>query len=74
MGMLQISSVSLAVLFILGCAPKQSVDPPPPPAKTVFDPLTQQLGKARDVQQAVDANAENTRKAVEAQEHGDSTP
>ena len=74
MGMLKLSSIALAGLFILGCAPKQNPDPPPPPAKTVFDPLTQNLDKARAVQQAADANADATRKAVDSQERGDSTP
>jgi outer membrane murein-binding lipoprotein Lpp len=78
MGVLKISTVSLAVLFILGCSSGQSADPPgvatPPPTKTVFDPLTQDLKKARDVQQAADANADNTRQAVDHQERGDSTP
>jgi outer membrane murein-binding lipoprotein Lpp len=74
MDMLKLSSVVLAGLFILGCAPKQAPDPAPPPAKTVFDPLTQNLDKARAVQQAADANADATRKAVDSQERGDSTP
>jgi hypothetical protein len=74
MGMLQISSIVLAVSFILGCSPKPSPEPPPPPAKTVFDPLTQDLDKARDVQKAADSNADATRKAVDAQERGDNNP
>jgi hypothetical protein len=73
MGMLKLSSLALAVLFIIGCAPKHDPEPPPP-AKTVFDPLTQDLDKARGVQQAADANADATRKAVDSQERGDSTP
>ena len=44
----------------------------PAAAKTVFDPLTQQLDSARDVQNTVDENADATRKAVDAQERGDS--
>jgi hypothetical protein len=74
MGMLKISTASLAVSFILGCSPPPPTPPPAPPAKTVFDPLTQQLDKARDVQKTVDQNSDNTRKAVESQERGDSTP
>jgi hypothetical protein len=42
--------------------------------KTVFDPLTQQLDKARDVQKTVDQNSDNTRKAADSQERGDNTP
>ncbi len=45
-----------------------------PPAKTVFDPLTQQIDRARAVQNTVDANADSTRKAIDDQEHGDRTP
>ena len=61
-------------MSILGCSSHQSPDPPPPPAKTVFDPLTQQLGRAKDVQNTVDANTENMRKAVDSQERGDNPP
>ena len=83
MGMLKVSTIPLAVSFILGCS-SQSADPPgvatpgvatpPPHVKTVFDPLTQQLDKARDVQKTVDQNSDNTRKAVDSQERGDNTP
>lgn len=58
------------VLFIAACSSQD----PPPPAKTVFDPLTQQIDKAREVQKTVDENAEKTRKAIDAQEHGEPTP
>jgi PBP1b-binding outer membrane lipoprotein LpoB len=84
MGMLRLSTVSLAILFILGCS-SQNADPPgvatqgvstpgvatPPPAKTVFDPLTQQVDRARAVQKTVDANADSTRQAIDSQERGD---
>jgi len=73
MGMLKNSTMSLSVMFILGCSSGQSTDPPPPAPKTVFDPLTQQLGRARDVQQTVDQNADSTRKAVDSQERGDAS-
>ena len=73
MSMLKVPTVALAVLFILGCSSGKNTDPPPPPAKTVFDPLTQQLGRARDVQKTVDENTDGTRKAVDNQERGDST-
>jgi hypothetical protein len=66
-------TVSLAFLFIQGCSSSQPPDPPPP-AKTVFDPLTQQLDRARDVQNTVNQNAEATRKAVDSQERGDKDP
>ncbi len=44
---------------------------PPPPKKTVFDPLTQQVDRAREVQKTVDQNADATRSAVDSQERGD---
>ena len=42
--------------------------------KTVFDPLTQQLDRARDVQKTVDQSADKTRAAVDSQERGDCSP
>jgi hypothetical protein len=63
------STMALLGLFIAGCA-----EPPPPPAKTVFDPLTQQMDRARDVQKTVDENAEKTRKAIDEQERGATPP
>jgi hypothetical protein len=66
--------MTLAVLFSAGCsAPEQSQPPPQPepPAKTVFDPLTQQIDRARAVQKTVDDTAEKTRKAADNEERGD---
>jgi hypothetical protein len=60
-------TLPLAILFICACS-----DPPPPP-KTVFDPLTQSLGKARAVQDTVNQQAQATRAAVDAQERGDTS-
>jgi hypothetical protein len=60
----------MPVLFIAACSSPE----PPPPAKTVFDPLTQQLDRARDVQKTVDENSEKLRKAADAQERGDTLP
>jgi hypothetical protein len=40
----------------------------------VFDPLTQQIDNAREVQKTIDENAEKTRKAIDAQERGAPTP
>lgn len=65
MSITKVSAVCLAVLCMVACAD------PPPPKKTVFDPLTQQLDRARDVQNTVDQNTDQTRKAVDAQERGD---
>ena len=88
MSVWRISTVLLAVSFILGCSLGHSANPsgsagsgaahpdtatPLPPGQTVFDPLTQQLRKAREVQNTVDANTDATRRAVENQERGDST-
>ena len=73
MGVLKFSTMSLAVLFIQGCSSGQPPDPPPRP-KTVFDPLTQQLDRAREVQKTIDQSADRTRKAVDSQERGDSSP
>jgi PBP1b-binding outer membrane lipoprotein LpoB len=74
MGMLDASTMLLAVLFIQGCS--SAVQPPDvspaPPVKTVFDPLTQDLQKARDVQKTVDEQAERTRNDINSQERGDS--
>jgi hypothetical protein len=81
MGFAKIPTVLLAVSFLLSCSSGKDADrsgaaasAPVPPAKTVFDPLTQQLGKARAVQDAADANADATRQAVDHQERGDSSP
>jgi outer membrane murein-binding lipoprotein Lpp len=71
MGYVKCSTMVLSVLFIAGCT---SPEPPPPPAKTVFDPLTRQVDQAREVQKTVDENAEKTRKEIENQERGDSRP
>ncbi len=57
------------LLFSAGC----SAPEPPPPKKNVFDPLTQQMDKARAVQQNVDEAAEKTRKAIDNQERGEPT-
>lgn len=69
-----VSTAALAVLFMSGCSAGKPPEPaataaPPPP--TVFDPLTQNIQKAKDVQKAVDANTDATRRAVDQQESGD---
>ena len=69
MQLTKILTMSLSILFIAGCAA-----PEPPPKKTVFDPLTQQMERARDVQKTVDAHSEATRKKVDSEERGDTTP
>jgi hypothetical protein len=70
MGYVKCLTMALSVLFILSCSSQE----PPPPTKTVFDPLTRQIDKARDVQKTVDENAEKTRQAVDDQERGAPTP
>ena len=62
-------TIALLILFITGCAA-----PEPPAKKTVFDPLTQQMERAREVQKTVDEHADATRKAVDTQERGDTPP
>jgi hypothetical protein len=73
MGALDASTMLSAVLFIQGCS--SSVEPPDtpsaPPQKTVFDPLTQQIEKARAVQKTVDQQADSTRTSIDSQERGD---
>jgi hypothetical protein len=71
MGYCRFMTMALAVLFSVSCA---FPDPPPPPAKTVFDPLLQAEQRARDVQKTVDEHADATRKAVDTQERGDTAP
>jgi hypothetical protein len=65
--------MALAVVFATSCS-SPPPPPPPPPQTTVFDPLKQQLDKAREVQKTVDENAEKTRQAIDAQERGAPTP
>jgi hypothetical protein len=69
MGLLKVSTMALPVMFILNC----SASEPPPPKTNVFDPLTKQLDRARDVQNTVNENADATRKALDAQERGDTS-
>ncbi|MGO9949432.1 MAG: hypothetical protein ACLPWG_21600 [Steroidobacteraceae bacterium] len=67
MGYVKRMTMTLVVMFIVSCSASQ----PPPPAKTVFDPLTQELDKAREVQKTVDENAAKTRQAIENQARGE---
>jgi hypothetical protein len=68
MGYVKRMTMTLVITFIVSCSSSQ---PPAPPVKTVFEPLTGQLDRAREVQKTVDENAERTRKALENQERGD---
>jgi hypothetical protein len=67
MGKLKFLTLSLSVLFILSCA---SPDPPPP-KKTVFEPLLQPVERAKAVQDTVNSQADATRKAVDSQERAE---
>ena len=67
MGYVKRMTMTLVVMFIVSCSASQ----PPPPAKTVFDPVTQELDRAREVQKTVDENAAKTRRAIENQARGD---
>jgi hypothetical protein len=69
MGYVKWSSAASLLLLAAGCSA-----PDPPPAKTVFDPMTRQIDKAREVQQTVDEGAARTRKEIDNQERGDDPP
>ncbi len=73
MGVLELSTVSLAVLSVVGCSPGLSSDPTPP-AKAAFDPLPQSKQRAVDAQKTVDQNSDATRLGVDAQQGGESSP
>jgi hypothetical protein len=66
MGYVKCWTAVAVILFIASCS-----SPPPPPKNNVFDPLTQQMDKARDVQKTVDEEAEKNRKAIDNQERGE---
>jgi hypothetical protein len=70
MGYVNWSSAALSLMFVASCSSRE----PPPPAKTVFEPMTHQIDKAREVQKSVDENAEKTRKEIENQERGENHP
>jgi len=66
MGYVKCWTAVAVILFIASCS-----SPPPPPKNNVFDPLTRQMDKARDVQKTVDEEAEKNRKAIDNQERGE---
>jgi hypothetical protein len=78
MGVLKFSALSLAASVLQGCSsgqpPAASSPGAAPPEKTLFDPPTQQLDRARDVQKSIDQSADKTRTAVDSQERGDASP
>ena len=71
MDWVKVLTMSLSILFTIGCT---EPPPPVPPKTTVFDPLLQSEQRARDVQKTVNEKADSTRKAVDTQERGDTTP
>ncbi len=73
MGLIKLWILALASLLVIGCSAAEDQGPKPP-QKTVLDPLIKQEQRARDVQRTVDEAAERERKAVDAQEQGDSAP
>jgi hypothetical protein len=73
MGVLKILMMPLAASLLHGCSSGQPPDPPPP-TKTVADPLIQQLDRARGVQKTVDQGADRTRAAVDSEERGGGSP
>jgi hypothetical protein len=72
--------VPVTVCILAGCSSgsgKPPADAPPaaaPPSPTVFDPLTHNLDRAKDVQNTVDQAAARDRQAVDAQERGNAPP
>lgn len=70
MSKLEFWTLSLSVLFMASCA---SPDPPPP-KKTVFEPMLRPVERAKAVQDTVNAQDEATRKAVDSQERGEKDP
>lgn len=70
MSKLKFWTLSLSVLFMASCA---SPDPPPP-KKTVFEPMLQPMERAKAVQDTVNSQADETRKAVDSQERGEKAP
>jgi hypothetical protein len=63
-------TIALSVMFIFGCSSAE----PPPPAKTVFEPMMRDMERAREVQKTVDDQADKTRKEIDNQERGDTHP
>lgn len=73
MDMIKIGILALPLALSIGCSSSQE-SAPKPPQPTVFDPLTRQEQRARDVQNTIDQGALRERRAVDAQERGDAPP
>jgi hypothetical protein len=80
MDTLKLWRAACAMILVAGCSGGKSPEPAAasaadsPPAKTVFDPLTQQLQRAKDVQGTADQSADRQRQNVDAQERGNAPP
>jgi hypothetical protein len=62
----------LPAICLAACAPAKDPDQSPP-QKTVLDPLTQQMDRAKQVQVTVDEHTADTRKQIESAENGDAS-
>jgi hypothetical protein len=71
--MLERWTLLLGILFIQACSPAQPPEPKSQSTATVFDPLTQQMDKARAVQGTVNQQAADTQKSIDAEERGESS-
>ncbi len=69
--MSKLLTIAVLISFIAACS---SAEPTPPPQKTVFDPLTRQVDRAKDVQNTVDQQAAQTRDKIDSEERGDPHP
>ena len=66
----------LPSIFLAACSAGKNPEPAPapaPPQKTVFDPLTQQMDRARKVQGTVDEQQADTRKQLDSAENGEAS-
>lgn len=73
MNRFKVSTAAIVVSFLLGCS-SNDAPAPAPPRKTVFDPLTQDLDRARAAQQTVDQGVARERAAIDAEERGYKSP
>jgi hypothetical protein len=73
MALSKISMRLLPALLLWSCSPRTPppTPTPPPPQKNIFEPLTRDLDRARDVQNSVDQHAAATRDSVDSAERGD---
>ena len=64
----------LPAICLAACSAGKDPEPAPaPPQNTVFDPLTQQIDRARKVQGTVDEHAAETRKQIDSAENGEAS-